>query len=118
MKAGIHPKYHPVVFVDTGANFEFVSRSTMTSKETREIDGVEHYVIRLDISSASHPFYTGKQRFVDTAGRIDKFRSKYGSNYGRRSKKGKAAEAQPPAEKPAAAEAADTPASSDDASES
>lgn len=78
MKDGIHPKYHPVVFVDTGAEFEFTSRSTMTSKETREIDGVEHYVIRLDISSASHPFYTGKQRFVDTAGRIDKFRSKYG----------------------------------------
>jgi large subunit ribosomal protein L31 len=81
MKADIHPKYHPVVFVDTGADYEFVSRSTMTSKEIREIDGVKHFVIRLDISSASHPFYTGKQRFVDTAGRIDKFRSKYGKSY-------------------------------------
>ncbi|MHC5011654.1 MAG: type B 50S ribosomal protein L31 [Planctomycetota bacterium] len=81
MKAGIHPEYHPVIFVDTGAESESVSRSTMRSKETREIDGVEHYVIRLDISSASHPFYTGKQRFVDTAGRIDKFRSKYGKRY-------------------------------------
>ena len=81
MKQGIHPKYHPVVFVDTGAEYEFTSRSTMTSKETREIDGVKHFVIRLDISSASHPFYTGKQRFVDTAGRIDKFRSKYGDRY-------------------------------------
>jgi large subunit ribosomal protein L31 len=87
MKDGIHPKYHPVVFVDTGAGAEFVTRSTMTSRETREIDGVEHFVIRLDVSSASHPFFTGKQRFVDAAGRIDKFRSKYGSNYGRRSKK-------------------------------
>jgi large subunit ribosomal protein L31 len=90
MKPGIHPAYHPVVFVDMGADFEFVSRSTMTSRETREIDGVKHYVIRLDISSASHPFYTGKQRFVDTAGRIDKFRSKYGKRYGRGAAKGEA----------------------------
>ena len=64
----------------------------MRSKETREIDGVEHFVIRLDVSSASHPFFTGKQRFVDAAGRIDKFRSKYGSNYGKRAKKQAAAE--------------------------
>ena len=88
MKTGIHPDYHPVVFVDTGANTEFVTRSTMKSKEKREIDGVEHFVIRLDVSSASHPFYTGKQRFVDAAGRIDKFRSKYGTNYGGRGKQG------------------------------
>ena len=61
---GIHPDYHPVVYVDVGADFEFVSQSTMTSEEVREIDGVDHYVIRLEISSASHPFYTGKQHFV------------------------------------------------------
>lgn len=85
MKQDIHPDYHPVVFVDTGAEFEFTSRSTMRSKEVRKIDGVDHYVIRLDISSASHPFFTGKQRFVDTAGRIDKYRTKYGKRYGRRS---------------------------------
>lgn len=84
MKDGIHPQYNPVVFVDTGANAEFVTRSTMRSKETRDIDGVEHFVIRLDVSSASHPFFTGKQRFVDAAGRIDKFRSKYGKSYGRK----------------------------------
>lgn len=78
MKADIHPSYHPVVFVDAGADFEFVSRSTLTSDETREIDGVPHYVVRLEISSASHPFFTGQQRFVDTAGRIEKFRQKYG----------------------------------------
>ena len=92
MKNGIHPDYHPTVFVDTGASTEFITRSTMKSKETREIDGVEHYVIRLDVSSASHPFFTGKQRFVDAAGRIDKFRSKYGKRYGRRRKGGAADE--------------------------
>ena len=78
MKPEIHPDYHPVLFVDTGSDYEFVSRSTMTSEETREIDGVEHYVIKLEISSASHPFFTGQQRFVDTAGRIEKFQRKYG----------------------------------------
>ena len=55
MRKGIHPDYHPVVYVDTGADFELVSRSTMTSEEVRQIDGVDHYVIRLEISSASHP---------------------------------------------------------------
>ena len=109
MKNGIHPDYHPVVFVDTGANAEFVTRSTMRSKETREIDGVDHFVIRLDVSSASHPFFTGKQRFVDAAGRIDKFRSKYGTNYGRRGKQqaddAPAADAAPDAAPDAAAAA-------------
>lgn len=76
MKPGIHPEYHPVVLVD--GDFEVVTRSTATSEEIRNIDGVDHYVLHLDISSASHPFYTGKQRFVDTAGRIDRFRQKYG----------------------------------------
>jgi large subunit ribosomal protein L31 len=78
MRKDIHPDYHPVVYVDVGADFEFVSRSTMTSDETRTIDGVDHYVIKLEISSASHPFYTGKQHFVDTAGRIEKFRQRFG----------------------------------------
>ena len=78
MKADIHPEYHPVLYVDTAAGEEWASRSTMTSGETREIDGVEHYVIRLEISSYSHPFYTGKQRFIDTAGQIEKFKRKYG----------------------------------------
>ena len=77
MKKGIHPEYHHVVYVD--GDFEFVSRSTSTSDEVRDIDGVDHFVIRLEISSATHPFYTGKQRFVDTAGRIDRFRQKYGA---------------------------------------
>ncbi|MEE2778191.1 MAG: type B 50S ribosomal protein L31 [Acidobacteriota bacterium] len=78
MRKEIHPEYHPVVFVDTGAEFEFTSRSTMSSEETREIDGIDHYVIKLEIASASHTFFTGKQHFVDTAGRIEKFQRKYG----------------------------------------
>lgn len=81
MKQGIHPEYHPVVFVDTAAEFEFVSRSTKTSGETRDIDGISHYVIHVEISSASHPFFTGKQRFVDTAGRVEKFQRKYEKFY-------------------------------------
>ena len=83
MRKDIHPEYHPVVYVDAGADFELVTRSTMTSEEVRKIDGVDHYVIRLEISSASHPFYTGKQHFVDTAGRIEKFRKRFGDRGGR-----------------------------------
>jgi large subunit ribosomal protein L31 len=78
MKKEIHPELHPVVYVDSAANFEFVSRSTMKGEATRIIDGVEHQEVRLEISSASHPFYTGRQHYVDTAGRIEKFRRKYG----------------------------------------
>lgn len=78
MKAEIHPEYNPVIFLDTGSDTEFVSRSTMKSEEVRNVDGVDHFVIRLEISSASHPFYTGQQRFLDTAGRIEKFQRKYG----------------------------------------
>jgi large subunit ribosomal protein L31 len=78
MKQGIHPNYHPVVFVDAGSDYEFITRSTLKSDETRDIDGVEHQVVRLEISSASHPYFTGKQRFVDSAGRIEKFQRKYG----------------------------------------
>ncbi len=81
MKEGLHPEYHPVVFVDSAADFELVTRSTKTSGETREIDGVDHYVIRVEISSASHPFFTGEQRFVDTAGRVEKFQRKYQQFY-------------------------------------
>jgi large subunit ribosomal protein L31 len=77
MKKEIHPQYHPVVFLDTGAGAEFVTRSTMTSNETRDIDGVKHFVVRMEISSASHPFYTGKRKFVDTAVRVERFRAKY-----------------------------------------
>ncbi len=77
MKDKTHPDYHPVVFVDPSVGAEFVTRSTMTSNEVRNIDGVDHYVIKMEISSASHPFYTGKRKFVDTAGRVERFRAKY-----------------------------------------
>lgn len=77
MKADIHPTLHPVVFVDSGAGTEFISRSTLTSKQTRNIDGVDHHVIFVDISSASHPFYTGKQRAISVAGRVERFNKKY-----------------------------------------
>jgi large subunit ribosomal protein L31 len=67
-----------VIFVDTGANTEFVTRSTLSSKQTRDVDGVTHYVIPVDISSASHPFFTGKQRALAVDGRVEKFNKKYG----------------------------------------
>lgn len=76
MKAEIHPKYHPVVFVD--GEHEIVTRSTLTSGKSRDIDGVSHYVIDIAISSHTHPFWTGTQRLVDTAGRVDRFNKKYG----------------------------------------
>ena len=76
MKEDIHPETHPVVFVDSSNDTEFVTTSTLTSDETKEIDGAEHYVIDIEITSASHPFFTGEKRFVDTEGRVDKFKKK------------------------------------------
>jgi large subunit ribosomal protein L31 len=75
MKAEIHPKLNAVVFVD-GKN-EIVTQSTMSSGETKKIEGVDHFVVHVDISGHSHPFYTGKQRLVDTAGRIERFKARY-----------------------------------------
>ena len=81
MKEGIHPNYREVVFKDEAANFAFLSRSTIETKETVVWeDGKEYPLYKLDVSSASHPFYTGKQRTVDRAGRIDKFRRKFGGS--------------------------------------
>ena len=77
MKSEIHPEYHPVVFVDLSSGYEFLTRSTMTSEERRTVDGVEAYVVRLDITADSHPFFTGEQRIVDTAGRVERFRRRY-----------------------------------------
>ena len=73
MKADIHPNMNPVIFVDTSTGTEFVTTSTLTSEEKKKVNGVDHYVIKVEISSASHPFYTGKRKLVDTAGRVDKF---------------------------------------------
>ena len=80
MKAGIHPDYHKVLYIDAATGEEWMSRSTLTSKETREIDGEEVPVIRLEISSLSHPFWTGKMREVDSDGKIDRFRRRYSKN--------------------------------------
>ncbi len=78
MKKGIHPEYKEVVFLDTSSNFQFKTRSTMTSKEKiKWDDGKEYPLIKIEVSSASHPFFTGKKIFVDTAGRVEKFNRKY-----------------------------------------
>lgn len=78
MKQGIHPEYREVVFQDTSSDFKFITRSTMNSgdKITME-DGKEYPLIKVEVSSASHPFYTGKNIFVDTAGRVEKFNRRY-----------------------------------------
>ncbi|MEE8582033.1 MAG: type B 50S ribosomal protein L31 [Myxococcota bacterium] len=78
MKSGIHPDYHKVIFIDSATGTEWVTRSTISSKETRKVDGEEIPVVRLEISSASHPFWTGKLRELDTDGKIDRFRRRYG----------------------------------------
>ena len=79
MKKDIHPKdYRPVVFKDMSNDYTFISKSTAKTKETIIWeDGVEYPLIKLEISHTSHPFYTGKMKLVDTAGRVDKFKSRY-----------------------------------------
>ena len=79
MKADIHPKYQAVVFQDISCDFAFLTRSTMSSKETIQWeDGNEYPLIKVEISSRSHPFYTGKHKIVDAGGRVDKFKRRYG----------------------------------------
>ena len=80
MKADIHPEYHDVIFHDSATGNEWTTRSTVTSKETREIEGVEVPVVRLEISAESHPFWTGKTRELDADGKIDRFRKRYGTS--------------------------------------
>lgn len=78
MKKDIHPNYRPVVFQDIGADFAFLTRSTIETKDTIVWeDGNEYPLAKVEISSKSHPFYTGKQNIVDTAGRVDRFKKKY-----------------------------------------
>ena len=78
MKSDIHPDYHDVLFIDSATGKEWVTRSTLTSSETKEVDGKEIPVVKLEISSASHPFWTGQAREVDSEGRVDRFRKRYG----------------------------------------
>jgi large subunit ribosomal protein L31 len=77
MKKGVHPDYHKVLFVDASTGDEWTSFSTMSSSEKREVGGAEIPVIRLDVSSCSHPFWTGQARELDAEGRIDRFRRRY-----------------------------------------
>jgi large subunit ribosomal protein L31 len=80
MKQGIHPtSYRPVAFKDMSNDDTFITRSTIHAKETVEIEGVTYPLIKIEISNTSHPFYTGKQKLVDTAGRVDKFMNRYGN---------------------------------------
>ena len=78
MKQGLHPEsYRPVAFKDMSNDETFISRSTINTKETIDIDGVEYPLVKLEITSASHSFFTGKAKLVDTAGRVDKFMNRY-----------------------------------------
>ena len=78
MKPGIHPEnYRLVAFKDMSNDDVFLTKSTADTKETLEVDGVEYPLVKLEISRSSHPYYTGKHKLVDTAGRIDKFKNKY-----------------------------------------
>jgi large subunit ribosomal protein L31 len=78
MKKDIHPSYKEVVFHDTSSDYKFITRSTLQTKETITWeDGKQYPLIKVEVSSASHPFYTGKKLFVDTAGRVEKFKNKY-----------------------------------------
>lgn len=77
MKTDIHPDYQAIVFRDLASGETFLTRSTLTSEKTIELDGETYPVLDVEISSASHPFYTGKQRIMDSAGRVEKFNNRY-----------------------------------------
>lgn len=79
MQKEIHPNYRPVVFKDMGGDFAFLTRSTIQSDETIEWeDGNEYPLVKLEVTSATHPFYTGKQNIMDTTGKVERFRRRYG----------------------------------------
>ena len=87
MKKEIHPdNYRLVAFKDMSNGDTFITRSTANSRETESVDGVDYPVIKLEISSSSHPFYTGKMKLVDTAGRVDKFMNRYQKHFDNRKK--------------------------------
>ncbi|MDG5799558.1 type B 50S ribosomal protein L31 [Marinilabiliaceae bacterium ANBcel2] len=87
MKKGIHPdNYRLVAFKDMSNGDTFITRSAAPAKDKETIDGVEYPLIKLEISSSSHPFYTGKMKLVDTAGRVDKFRNRYKKHYDNKAK--------------------------------
>jgi large subunit ribosomal protein L31 len=79
MKDGIHPEYRQVVFQDTSTDFSFLTRSTIETRDTTTWeDGNEYPLAKVELSSASHPFFTGQMKIVDTAGRVERFEKRYG----------------------------------------
>jgi len=87
MKKGIHPEnYRLVAFRDMSNGYTFITRSTVNTKEEVEIDGEKYPLVKLEISNTSHPFYTGKMKLVDTAGRVDKFKTRYQKHLDSRNK--------------------------------
>ena len=79
MKTDIHPNYREVVFHDLSCDFKFVTRSTIQTREKITLDGKEYPLVKIEVSSESHPFFTGQHKIVDTAGRVEKFRQKFGT---------------------------------------
>lgn len=79
MKENIHPAYRDVLFHDLSCDFKFVTRSTIQTRETISHEGKDYPLVKIEVSAESHPFYTGKHKIVDTAGRVEKFRQKYGT---------------------------------------
>jgi large subunit ribosomal protein L31 len=79
MKEGIHPNYRDVVFQDMSNDFKFVTRSTIQTRETINFEGKDYPLVKLEVTAESHPFFTGKHKIVDTAGRVEKFRQKFGT---------------------------------------
>jgi len=84
MKVGIHPEYRDVVFMDVQTGDKFVTRSTVTTRETVELDGVTYPLYKCDVTSKSHPFYTGAQTRIVEAGRVEKFRARFARTAGTR----------------------------------
>ncbi|MDX2304548.1 MAG: type B 50S ribosomal protein L31 [Microscillaceae bacterium] len=77
MKKDIHPNYREVVFMDTSNEFKFITRSTVQTGDTIMFEGKEYPLVKVEVSSESHPFFTGKKMFVDTAGRVEKFNRRF-----------------------------------------
>jgi large subunit ribosomal protein L31 len=90
MKKGIHPNYRPVIFMDASANFSFLTQSCVECDENMKwTDGNEYPLYKVEISSASHPFFTGKMKFLDTTGRVEKFKNRYkNSAFGKKAAEG------------------------------
>ena len=93
MKPEIHPEYRDVVFLDTQNGTSFITRSTIQTSETTTVDGVEYPLAKVEISAASHPFYTGTMTIVDTAGRVERFEKRYGRRKQRKAESAPEAEA-------------------------